>query len=372
MKTIARHCALLACAALMLTACTGKESGDGILGSGKPFEELAPVMEENGIALQKAMREVLNDPSIQSMKELNAKLDEKTKSCKEPYEKALKSLDGVMAETEAAEGTGLTIEKGFTMSAIEEDSHTNLELKASVKLGENVKPGDISAFGYEGDTPVLLLARSSDSGESGSIAQNTSGQLSWNKEEGTVSFKLPADPTLADKLACVDKIVLSADKDLAAQMRKEQEKRSEELLQSILNGEAIPESKAGKSGTTLNKALFGNWSDGGDGTGINMELNEKQSTYEGRKGYGILSASIEYETIFTLVFTSLTPDGDNIKVHYDQMVSYLDGDPDDPDGECEWVTEKKGEGDLTLIPQGKKVKIDSKDKDINGKVLSRV
>lgn len=362
---------MLACAALMLTACTGKETG-GILGGGKPFEELASVMEETGNALEKGMREVLNDPSVQSMKELNARLDEKTKSCKAPFEKALKSLDGVMVETEVAEGTGLTIEKGFTMSAIEEDNHVNLELKASVKAGEDVKPGDISAFGYEGDTPVILFARSSDSGDSGSIAQNTSGKLSWNKEEGTVSFVLPSDPTLADNLAGVDKIVLSTDKELATQMRREQEKRSEELLHSILSGEARPESKAGKSGTTLNKALFGNWSDGGDGTGINMELNEKQSTYEGRKGYGILSASIEYEPIFTLVFTSLTPDGDNIKVHYDQMVSYLDGDPDDPDGECEWVTEKKGEGDLTLIPQGKKVKIDSKDKDIKNKVLSRI
>lgn len=121
----------------------------------------------------------------------------------------------------------------------------------------------------------------------------------------------------------------------------------------------------------LNKALFGEWYVEIDDTSISMELNEKQDTYQGQKGYGSLSAYIQYEPSFTLVFTSLTPDGDNIKVHYDKMDQYFNGDPDDYDSPCELVTEKVGSGDLTLIPQGKKVKIDSKELLIKNKVLSK-
>ena len=122
----------------------------------------------------------------------------------------------------------------------------------------------------------------------------------------------------------------------------------------------------------LNAALFGKWYNESDGTSISMTLAEKQGNYDGNKGYGYLSAFIDYEPAYTLVFTSLTPDGDNIKVHYNIMVTSFTGDPDDFDSEGEMVTEKTGEGDLTLIPQGGKVKIDSKDRDIKNKVLSKV
>ena len=122
----------------------------------------------------------------------------------------------------------------------------------------------------------------------------------------------------------------------------------------------------------LNAALFGNWyADSGD-MNISMTLAEKKDTYCGTKGYGMLSVSIQFEPAFTYVFTSLTPDGDNIKVHYNIMSEYFTGDPDDYDSEGEWVSEKTGEGDLTLMPQGKKVKIDSKDRNIKNKVLGKV
>ena len=121
----------------------------------------------------------------------------------------------------------------------------------------------------------------------------------------------------------------------------------------------------------LNAALFGNWSNHADPL-VSMVLAEKKGTYDGNKGYGYLTASNEYfETDFTLVFTSITPDGDNIKVHYDMMSQYFNGDPDDYDSPCELVTEKTGEGDLTLIPQDGKVKIDSKESRIKNKVLSK-
>lgn len=123
---------------------------------------------------------------------------------------------------------------------------------------------------------------------------------------------------------------------------------------------------------TLNTALFGSWSNNND-PNIYMVLAEKFGTYDERKGYGYLSAANDYyEYDFLLVFTSITPDGDNIKVHYDKMESYCTGDPDDYDSESEWVEEKAGEGDLILIPQaGNKLKIDCPEKRIKNKVLSK-
>ena len=127
------------------------------------------------------------------------------------------------------------------------------------------------------------------------------------------------------------------------------------------------------TGAALNSALFGKWSNNDDPL-IYLVLKEKNGTYDGRKGYGYLTASNEYyETDFILVFTSIAPDGENIKVHYNKLESYCTGDLDDFGNEDagEWVEEKVGEGDLTIIPQGNKVKIDSSEKRIKNKVLSK-
>ena len=125
---------------------------------------------------------------------------------------------------------------------------------------------------------------------------------------------------------------------------------------------------------TINTALMGRWSNNNDPS-IYMVLAEKSGTYDEHKGYGYLTAANEYyEYDFILVFTAITPDGDNIKVHYNKMESYCTGDPDDYDSEGagEWVEEKVGEGDLTVIPQsGGKVKIDSTEKRIKNKLLSK-
>lgn len=123
----------------------------------------------------------------------------------------------------------------------------------------------------------------------------------------------------------------------------------------------------------LYSVMCGTWSNNTD-PGIYMVLSEKFGTYDDHKGYGYLIAYNEYyEPDFTLVFKSLEPDGDQIKVYYDKMESYCTGDPDDLGNEDagEWVEEKVGTGTLTLIPQSGKVKIDSKEKRIKNKVLSK-
>ena len=360
MKTIARQCTLLACAVLMMTACTG----------GKPFDKLASALEESEKATAKAFKELKNEKNEETFV---AKLKEITESSSKQLQKAMKSLDGAKIETEATEDAGLTVEKGFTVSTTEEDENGNVKLvlKANVKIGEDTKLSNVYAFGYEGDTPVLLLA-----GNTGNdfISFHSTSEINFDEEEGTVYFNLPAIPANAEQLALVQKIVLSADKELATQMKKEQEERAKNLMGKLLNGEFDddePEAKKSEE-ATLNKALFGKWSNNADPL-IYMELSDKKGTYCEQKGcYGYLTASNEYyETDFTLVFTSLTPDGDNIKVHYSELATSFTGDPDDPDGECEMVTKKVGEGDLTLIPQSGKVKIDSKMARIKNKVIGK-
>lgn len=149
--------------------------------------------------------------------------------------------------------------------------------------------------------------------------------------------------------------------------------------EATTEGGAVVEKKGEEdSANPTNKAelysfMSGTWSNNTD-PGIHMVLSEKFGTYDDRKGYGYLIAYNEYfEPDFTLVFTSLEPDGDKIKVYYNKMESYCTGDPDDLGNEDagEWVEKKVGTGTLTLIPQSGKVKIDSKEKRISNKVLSK-
>jgi len=133
----------------------------------------------------------------------------------------------------------------------------------------------------------------------------------------------------------------------------------------------LTEETAEADAPKFNAKLFGTWNNNAD-PNINMVLAEIKGNYDGNKGYGYLSASNEYfEIDLTLVFTSIEPDGDNIKVHYDEMQNTFTGDPDDFDSEGEWVTEKVGEGEITVIPQGAKVKLDSKLSRIKNAVLTK-
>lgn len=121
---------------------------------------------------------------------------------------------------------------------------------------------------------------------------------------------------------------------------------------------------------TLNNELLGKWCNNNDPV-INMVVSDKNGDYDGNKGYGYIEASNEYfEMDYKLVFTSLTPDGDNIKVHYNKMEMQFTGDPDDYDSEGTYEEVKAGEGDLTLSPAGSnKLKISSKEKRINNATL---
>lgn len=132
------------------------------------------------------------------------------------------------------------------------------------------------------------------------------------------------------------------------------------------NEETESETKSG----TLNTNLLGKWCNNNDPV-INLFLSDKSGDYDGHKGYGYIEASNEYfEMDFTLVFTSVTPDGDNVKVHYNKMEMQFTGDPDDYDSEGTYQEVKAGEGELTLTPAGNnKMKISSKENRINNATL---
>ncbi|MBQ8969517.1 MAG: hypothetical protein IJ064_07295 [Bacteroidaceae bacterium] len=149
----------------------------------------------------------------------------------------------------------------------------------------------------------------------------------------------------------------------------------QEQAQSEATEVAAAETVTAEEPAALNTALLGHWTNGGDGDAIALVVSDKYGTYDGNKGYGYVSATVEYEPAFTLVFTSLTPDGDRIRVHYNKMETYYEGggDPDDFGAEDygEWVTRKAGEGDLTLIPANGRLKIESRENLIRNKTLHK-
>lgn len=196
-------------AALMLTACQGK-----------PFKKLADVSGEAAEAAFKVMQSL--DDNL-GYKEAQEKIDEATESYAKKMKKVMKDLDGTKIETMATEETGLTVKKDFTVS-VEEDNYENkITLIAKVEIGEDAPTRDVVAIGYDGDTPVLILASRYYSYDN----------ISINKEEGTVSFELLLKAPSTKQLGSVDRIVLTADKELVNRLQEEQYEREKEMLKNI-------------------------------------------------------------------------------------------------------------------------------------------
>lgn len=143
------------------------------------------------------------------------------------------------------------------------------------------------------------------------------------------------------------------------------------------NAEAEANAEAKEEGV-LNKSLMGLWVNN-DEASVMLELSDTYKTFDAGKGYGyVLAANEYYEYDFKLVFTSISPDGDNIKVKYDEIESYFEGEGDgyhdnyDDEVDGEWKEKKIGSGELTLQPQGSKMKIISSKKRISNKVLQKL
>lgn len=196
-------------AALMLTACQGK-----------PFKKLANFTEEATEATFEVMKSLDDDLGYREAQE---KIAEATKSYAEKAKKIHKDLDGTEIETVATEETGLTIKKDFTVSLEEDDYETKLMLYAKAEIGEDAPTGDVSAIGYDGDTPVMILASRYYSDNS----------INFNKEDGTVSFQLKTDASNAKQLGTVDKIVLTVDNELANKLYEEQREREKEMWRDL-------------------------------------------------------------------------------------------------------------------------------------------
>ena len=122
----------------------------------------------------------------------------------------------------------------------------------------------------------------------------------------------------------------------------------------------------------INNDLLGEWGNNED-PGITMVLSDKSKNYNGRKGYGYVEASNEYYmTDFILVFKSITPDGKNIKVHYDKIAIdfYEEGEIGADDYVGKTTEQHVGEGDLTIVDiGGNKLKLESSESRLKNKIL---
>jgi len=212
MKKMTRHSVLALAAAMILTACTG---------GSKPFEELGSYLDEFAEATVKTMKE-LNNAS--GLKDAEERMAESLKPYMERGKKVMKNLDGTEIETTATEETGITVEKGFTVTSHEDGDNNYLTLEAKVAVDEEAQPEDVIAIGYDGETPVLYFAGN---------RYYYNNSLEINKEEGTLSFKLSASPTDGKLLAIVEKIVLTTDKALADSLKEDQSKREKELWEAL-------------------------------------------------------------------------------------------------------------------------------------------
>ena len=209
MKKLTQHSLMAFAAALMLTACQGK-----------PFKKLADVSGEAAEAAFKVMQSL--DDNL-GYKEAQEKIDEATESYAKKMKKVMKDLDGTKIETMATEETGLTIKKDFTVSLEEDDYETKLMLYAKAEIGEDAPTNHVSAIGYDGDTPVLILASE----------YYSDNDISINKEDGTVSFQLKIDASNAKQLGAVDKIVLTVDNELTNKLYEEQREREKEMWRDL-------------------------------------------------------------------------------------------------------------------------------------------
>lgn len=145
-----------------------------------------------------------------------------------------------------------------------------------------------------------------------------------------------------------------------------------EITEAAPQPQPEPAAAASAPKIKLGKNMLGEWNNNGNDTNIEMMLYNTLEPYQGEKGYGYIGVSIEYEPVYSLVFTSLEYKGSNILAKYIKLESYYTGDPDNLGGEDagEWKTKRVGTGQLTLIPLGTgKVKVSSTESLIKNAVL---
>ena len=154
----------------------------------------------------------------------------------------------------------------------------------------------------------------------------------------------------------------------------EQLERSHECYHQAFNI-MLNETKQPRTGNSIfygSNSPFGSWNNGDEPNNVMMELKSEYGNYNGNKGYGYISTSVEFEPCDNFIIKKFHITENKAVLYYDKMSVEFTGDYDDPEGEGEWEEKILGSDSLVVIPvNNRTLKIESTDASLNGVILRR-
>lgn len=118
--------------------------------------------------------------------------------------------------------------------------------------------------------------------------------------------------------------------------------------------------------------VFGRWSNGDELNNVTMVLVSSYGLFDGKKGYGNISTSVEFEPCDNFIIKNIAISENKVALYYDKVSMEFTGDLDDPDAEGEWVEKLIASDSLFIIPMDSRtLKIESSDASLNGTILKK-
>jgi hypothetical protein len=103
-----------------------------------------------------------------------------------------------------------------------------------------------------------------------------------------------------------------------------------------------------------------------------MVLVSSYGLFDGKKGYGNISTSVEFEPCDNFIIKKINVTENKAVLYYDKIGVEFTGDIDNPDSEGEWVEKLLASDSLIAIPvNNRMLKLESSDASLNGAVLKR-
>lgn len=118
--------------------------------------------------------------------------------------------------------------------------------------------------------------------------------------------------------------------------------------------------------------VFGRWSNGDELNNVTMVLVSSYGLFDGQKGYGNISTSVEFEPCDNFIIKKINVTENKAVLYYDKVAMEFTGDLDNPDSEGEWVEKLIASDSLIVTPvNNRTLKLQSSDTSLNGVTLRR-
>lgn len=155
-------------------------------------------------------------------------------------------------------------------------------------------------------------------------------------------------------------------RDITAQLERSHECYNQ-VFNRMLNGTEEP-----STGSSMYLPIYGRWDNGNELENVSMILDTDYGQFDGKKGYGFISTSVEFEPCDNFLIKNFALYEDKVVLYYDKVSMEFTGDLDNPDSEGEWVEKLIASDSLVVIPvNARTLKIESSDASLNGAVLRK-